>query len=261
MNTGPRDAAPSIMYKAVGLDYTSYWDVQGRLRATSPPLRWDVGSVVPSPGSEGTVRRDGPQTCLWLYNDPTQTLRELEQSWPPFRLLEVEPLGDVIDSDRDYSWTCFPKARVIREIEAWRALGPQGEQVAALIDRAERVTAEEARRLRAAPDIADWGDRWDAAWRNYEMSGPDPVLPRQFSTSSPRNSTAFAAQGAAHRAAQRATERTGTAAGTAAGYAAWALVQRDLIGTDDSWTQRAYDELVRPWSSVIGKAHPHDQGP
>jgi hypothetical protein len=91
------------------------------------------------------------------------------------------------------------------------------------------------------------------------MSGPDPVLPRPFSTSSPRSSTAFAAQGAAQRATERATERGGTAAGTAAGYAAWALVQRDLIGTDVSWTQRAYDGLVRPWSSVVGKAHPHDQ--
>jgi hypothetical protein len=255
MNTGPRDAAPSIMYKAVGLDYTSDWDVQGSLRATTPPLRWDVGSVVPSPGSEGTVRRDGPRTCLWLYKDPAKTLHEMGQRWP-CRLLEVEPLGDVIDSDGDYSWTCFPKARVIREIEAWRALGPQGEHVAALIDRAERVTAEEARRLTAAPDIADWVDRWDGAWRNYEMSGPDPVLPRVFSTSSPRNTAAYAAKGAAARAGT-ATGR----AGTAAGYAAWALVHRDLIGTDISWTQRAYDGLVRPWSSVVGKAHPHDQGP
>jgi hypothetical protein len=52
----------------------------------------------------------------------------------------------------------FRSLRVLREIPAHLALGPQGEEVAALIDQASRVTYEQSVQLDAARDAA-----WDAA--------------------------------------------------------------------------------------------------
>ena len=79
-------------------------------------------------------------------------------SWP-CRLLEVEPVGEVYhhaDSKRSaLSW------RVVRELPAVEALGPQGAAVAALVDGLERRSAATAARG-AAWDAAR-GAAWDAA--------------------------------------------------------------------------------------------------
>lgn len=252
MNAELSRATPSIMYKAVGLDYTSH---AGRPRTT---LHWDVGSIVTHPGSKSMIRHDDPSTYLWLDVKPDETLG-LVQPWP-CRLLEVEPLGDVIDWHRDIP--CVLQVRVVREIEAWLALGPQGEYVAALIDRAKRLTRQEAQKLADAPEISAWHDQWDAMERAYDHSR-DPVLPAGFIN--PRYAAQSAAQSAASAAVEAAAgglrNMTGySGAQIAAKFAAWALVVRDLIGTDSSWTQRGYDELVSPWSYIIGKVHPSDAG-
>lgn len=49
----------------------------------------------------------------------------------------------------------FRSLVVVREVEGWRALGPQGDAIAALIERARTLTYDEGRSLDAA---------WDAAW-------------------------------------------------------------------------------------------------
>ena len=86
----------------------------------------------------------------------------------PCRLLEVEPVSEVHEHGgckvSALSW------RVLRELPAMQALGPQGAAVAALIDGLRRLGAEALARLAdawsawdAARDAA-WAAAWDAAW-------------------------------------------------------------------------------------------------
>ena len=77
-------------------------------------------------------------------------------TWP-CRLLEVEPVSEVHEHKgckvSALSW------RVLRELPAMQALGPQGAAVAALIDGLRRLDAEALARLADA-----WYAARDAAW-------------------------------------------------------------------------------------------------
>lgn len=155
----------------------------------------------------------------------------------PCRLLEVEPVGDL--------WT--PGAaglpnkraglsfRTVRELPATEALGPQGVQVAALIERCAGLADDDARKLGAAWDVtweyAAWVVAWDAALVVAWDAALDVAL-------------------VAVRDAVRGP------VWYAARDAAWALVARDLIG--DTFTQAHYDTLTMPWRTVIGPIHPDD---
>lgn len=83
---------------------------------------------------------------------PTETL--VGGSWP-CRLFRVEgrPLSSLNMASHSHK-RGFASLQVVEELPAWQALGPQGVQVAALIDRARRLTADEARRLAAARSAA-----------------------------------------------------------------------------------------------------------
>ena len=96
--------------------------------------------------------------------------------------------------------------------------GPQGVHVAALIERARRLTPDEASALGVARDAA-WGAAWCVAW------------------------------GAAWCAARRAAKDVAL---DAACGAACGLVVRDVITTED------YDILTHAWRTVIGPIHPDD---
>jgi len=79
-------------------------------------------------------------------------------AWP-CRLLEVEAVRghevftpNAVNLPSKRAATAF---RVLRELPAHLVLGPQGEQVAALIERARILTADELDQLASA---------WDAAW-------------------------------------------------------------------------------------------------
>ena len=109
---------------------------------------------------------------------------------------------------------------VTAEVDAWQALGPQGREVAAIIDRARMLTTDELRRLGAARDAAR-----DAAWV------------------AARDAARVAARGAAWCAAWDAAWG---AARDAARDAALATLVRDLI------TPKQYDLLMAPWRTVIG---------
>lgn len=133
----------------------------------------------------------------------------------------------------------FLSLDVIEELPAHMVFGPQGEHVVALIERAGRLTADEAKQLSFAWDAAGgaaWAAAWDAAWG--------------------------AARGAARAAAWDAA---GVAAGDAARDAAWgaaggaaiALVVRDLIDSS-GFSQAHYDTLTGPWRTAIGPVHPDD---
>jgi hypothetical protein len=116
----------------------------------------------------------------------------------------------------------FRSLRVLREVPAHLALGPNGEQVASLIDQASRITYDRAARLGAAPSAAR-GAAWDAAW------------------DAARGAAWYAAWDAAWDAARGA----GWGAAWDAGCAAVALTVRDLVSDD------VFDTLYGPWASVM----------
>ena len=76
----------------------------------------------------------------------------------PCRLFEITG-RPVAQSGRKYG---FRSLRVVREVPAWQALGPNGEQVVALIAQAAGATPDQITRLDAARD-AVWGAARDAA--------------------------------------------------------------------------------------------------
>jgi hypothetical protein len=157
----------------------------------------------------------------------------------PCRLLAVEPVGRVWTPDRKKlpHKRSAPGWRVIAELPATDALGPQGPHVAALIERAGRLTPDDARRLSAARDAAR-DAAWSAVW--YAV--------RYAARSAARDAAWDAAWYAARDAARYAAW---DAAGGAAGDAVGALVVRDVIGRH-GFTQDHYDTLTCPWREVIG---------
>ena len=132
-------------YKAVREDGTDFYTgtvqwapVQGGIPAE--------GLVVAHPTS--TEWGNYHSTHLCASTSPTDCAGF---TWP-CRLLEVEPVSEVHEHEgckvSALSW------RVLRELPAMQALGPQGAAVAALIDGLRRLDAEALARL---------ADAWDAA--------------------------------------------------------------------------------------------------
>ena len=189
----------------------------------------DYGAAL---ASGDTIRLDSDETEFpgpgWLHLATVPT--ECDGMTWPCRLFEVEPVGEFHRGEGHPHKIGCREVRVLRELPAHEAFGPQGEQVAALIERARCLTAAEIKRLHAA---------WYAA--------------RAAARAAARYAAWDAARAAARYTAwDAAWDAAGYAAGDAAGYAAWSLVARDLISTD------AYDTLTRPWGEVIGPIHPDD---
>jgi hypothetical protein len=124
-------------------------------------------------------------------------------------LFEVKPRGEVI-GPLAHKYGCTA-VKVVRELPAWMALGPNGEAGAAMIERCRTIMAEQAERLDAA-----------------------------------RRAARDAARDAAQRVARDAVwDAAWDAARDAAGDAAGALLVRDLI------TAEQFDLLYGPWKSVM----------
>ncbi len=149
--------------------------------------------------------------------------------WPA-RLLSVEPVGDVWTPHPDK----FPRKRaahawrVIEELPAWQLFGPQGRQVAALIDRAEHLTVGEIEDLATAwcaAQDASYGAVYGAAW--------DAAL------GAARGAARGAAWGAARDAAWGAAR-----CATRDVVLGWLV--KDLISVEDFRT------LTGPWTQVVG---------
>lgn len=159
------------------------------------------GEVIRHP-SKRKVRNDAG-TYLSVSTEPADCTGF---RWP-CRLFRVEPVGRVGTSG-DYPHKRTTRAlRVVEELPAWQALGPNGERVAAFIDALGTLTADDWRRVAAA---------WEATWAAVR-----------------------AAAGAAAWVAARVAARA--AARAAAWEAAVAMVARDLI------TPAQYALLVRPF--------------
>lgn len=215
----------ATFFKAVRPDGTSFHD---------PGFRWatEPGGVTahPNPGSDV----GGYLSASVVPTDCTG------MDWP-CRLLEVEPVGGVWTPDRSHlpNERAAHAWRAVREVPAHLALGPQGEHVAALIERAARLTRDESSELGAAWGLA-WGLAWGAAWDAAEDAA--------------RIAAVIAAGNAAGNAAwDAAGYSAGHSAGHSAGDAAGALLVRDLIATEQ------YDALTLPWRQVVGPIHPDDR--
>ena len=165
-----------------------------------------TGEVLKHPAKR---KRNDPSTYFSVSISPTDCTG---MRWP-CRLFRVEPVGRAIKNDRLENKRCCSSLRVVEELPAHEALGPQGEEIAALIERCRTLTYDEAQELRAA---------WDAA----------------------RGAARDAARGAAWRAAWDAA--WGAAWG-AARDAAFALISKDLI------TPEQFNTLYDPWRKVMEK--------
>ena len=137
-------------WKAVREDGTDFYS--GTVRWA--PEQGDIpaeGIAVAHPTS--TAWGEDHSTHLCASTSPTDCTGF---KWP-CRLLEMEPVAEVHEHAGSkvsaLSW------RVVRELPAMQALGPQGAAVAALIDGLRRLDAEALARLADARGAA-----WDAVW-------------------------------------------------------------------------------------------------
>ena len=143
-------------------------------------------------------------------------------SWP-CRLFEVQ--GAPVSEEGNKRG--FLTLKVIRELPAWEALGPNGEEIVTLIEKAKTVTVEQADALHAA-----WDAAWDAAWNAARNAA--------------RNAAGNAAWDAVWDAARNAAgDAARNAAGDAAGDAAIALLVKDLISAEH------FNALYGLWGSVM----------
>ena len=207
-------------FKAVRPDGTDFYTGTVRWVPESGDIPAE-GFVVTHPTSM-TWKRDHA-THLCASTSPTDCTGF---TWP-CRLLEVEPAAEVHEHAGSkvsaLSW------RVVRELPATQALGPQGASVAALIDGLRRLDAEALARLM---------DAWNTAW-------------------AARDAALLAARDAALLAARDAA--LGAALG-AAWDAAVALVAWDLIAPAhrDALTEPIRTALPDLWADVT--AHlPHEK--
>ena len=171
MTTPPRtasDPAPTY-YKATRPDGTDF--------ATGKVL-YQVGETTPPITDRLIICERG----YHVADTPAMTL--VGGSWP-CRLYRVEVIGDPGAG----SWSEFhphkgvyPSVRVIEELPAWKALGPNGEAVVALIERARTLTAEETLRLFAAWDAARYAARVAAWYAARALIVRDLISPEHFET-------------------------------------------------------------------------------
>ncbi|ANH49900.1 hypothetical protein BI041_gp36 [Propionibacterium phage PFR2] len=184
------------------------------------------------PGQVGSWDAIGYLSAASVETDCTSFL------WPA-RLLSVEPVGDV--------WTPRPDSsprkraahawRVTEELPAWQLFGPQGRQVAALIEQASHLTSAQMDGLTAALNAAQDADQL-AAW-NAAL-----------------NAALNAARGAALNAARGAAlASTWFVAWFADQLAAWYAAQNAIMGAlvADVLNPDTLRLLVDPWEQVVGR--------
>ena len=206
-------------------------------------VRWlpPVGESLPDDGlvvTHPTARKKMPGGAADYLSVATVPTDCTGMEWP-CRLARVERTRAAVwTPDADYlphkraSW----QWRVVEELDPTLALGPQGAEVAAIIDRAGRLTAHEVVALDAA-----WHAARAAAWDAREAAGVAAGAARDAAWSA----TWGTAWEAAWVAAWEAAGATRGAAG-ATRDAALATLTRDLID------RATYQRLAGPWLSVVG---------
>ena len=144
-------------YKCVRPDGTDFYSGSVLWAPESIP---EGGWLVTHPTSDRLSLGDAG-TYLSVATVPTDCTG---MQWP-CRLLEVVPAGRQVLRTADLPNKRVSVAwRVVQELPAWQALGPQGRQVAAIIERAATLNNYEVRRLAdACARAAARAAAWDAA--------------------------------------------------------------------------------------------------
>ena len=209
----------------------------------------------PHPGEVGSWDATGYLSASTAETDRTGFQR-------PSRLLSVEPVGTM--------WTPYPDSfprvraahtwRVVEELPAWWLFGPQGREIAAIIEQASHLTSAQIEGLTAAWRAAQVASRcaaWDAARHASRHAARGTALDaardaaRRAALGSVRDAVRDAAPstapGATCDAAYRSTQDAalGAAYGTLNAVLGWLV--KDLISDEDFRT------LTGPWTQVMGQ--------
>ena len=204
------------LYKATRRNGQSFYDSS---------VVYEVGKTVSI--TEG-ARPNKPQCCeagvLHASNTPGEVL--VGGSWP-CRLFEVTG-KPVCGLDKEHPHKAgFFELKVVRELPAWQAFGPNGKLIVALINRIAKLTVKEASTMAAA---------WDAAWAAARAAAWDAAW----------DAALAAARAAAWDAAWDAAWAAARAAARAAAWdAALAIVVKDKI------SKKQFDILYGPLGEVI----------
>ena len=153
-------------WKAVRPDGTDFFSGKARwLPPAGEPLP-EGGLIVRHPTATTPSFGDYAADYLFVSTEPANCTG---MQWP-CRLALVEAADAAVWTPNA---TALPDKRaavvwlVTAEVDAWQALGPQGREVVAIIDRVRMLTTDELRQLDAARDAARGAARdaaWDAAW-------------------------------------------------------------------------------------------------
>ena len=196
----------SVFYKATNVNSLSFHP-----EPSGSYVVYTVGKTASIPIAR---RVPEPRLCsssvLHASDTPSATL--IGGKWP-CRLFEVSGVPIVGPDEHKYG---FIELRVEREIEAWRALGPNGQEVAAFIEAVKTIDAEQMRGVAVR-------DARDAA----------------------RNARNAAWHAALHAAWNTAKNTAWDAAWVAARDATLALCVRDLI------SEEQFDLLYAHWEPLI----------
>ena len=217
-----------IYYKALRPDGTSFHD---------PAFRWatEPGGITKHPNPAASIaRKSGAKASGYLSVAAVPT-DCTSMRWPCM-LLAVEPVGRVALDDEYPNKIRGRAFRTVEQLDPVLALGPQGAAIALLIERAGRLTFEQA-------------DAIDAAWH---AALPVWHAALDAARHAARDGAWRAARHAARQAALDAARHAALdAASTAARHAAAALVVADLVGAH-RLTQDHIDTLLAPWMSMMG---------
>ena len=282
-------------YKAVRPSGTDFYT--GELQ-WAPPEGHEAPWIVYHPSGRQKVPSTSPRDFLSAATAPTDCSG---MAWP-CRLLQVRPVeGHPVATPGRKKFPNRVAAtawEVIAELDPRLALGPQADQLLALLDTAERLTGDKLRELAAARDAAR-GAAWyaaraaaraaarDAAWYAARAAARDAAWYAAWyaARAAARDAAWYAARAAARdaawdaawyaaRAAARdaaryaARDAAMAAARDAAWYAAGDAARDDsnaaadaagALVVRDCLPQEHYETLTRPWASVIGKVHPDDE--
>lgn len=215
-------------YKAVRPNGGSFHDPEFRWL----PEGWGSGDPIPMgwvvehPNPGERIEKDSGARANEYLSVATVPTDCTGFEWPCV-LLEVQAVGRACLDSYYPNKRRVRGARIIRELPAHEAFGPQGAEVVAILYRAVRLTTDEVEKLS------------DAQWSN-------------------QGSVLYAARNAEWRAGASSREAARTASRkvvqNTVGDAAWPFVRdaifatlnRDLIGSEQ------HELLMAPWRAVIG---------
>lgn len=179
----------------------------------------------------------------------------------PCRLFVVEPCGEVLTVSSVLHIDACTRWRILAEIPAWQALGPNGQDVAALLDQARALTFEQAKQIAATARTLRRAREEEMGPGDGELSvyGAELLAAIMSARDAAITLTRHGALTAAHDAAWAAvtaaavaadvtvhTRRTWYLARSATMDAARALVVADLLPSE------ALTALTSEWVTAVG---------